>query len=80
MIGLEALRALGGAKRPADRNAPRDTDRAAAGAELPALRWSTSSSAGHGLVMVMGKGGVGKTTIAAALAVALARAGASTCT
>jgi arsenite-transporting ATPase len=31
----------------------------------------------HGLVMVMGKGGVGKTTVAAALAVALARRGRS---
>ncbi len=30
---------------------------------------------GHGLVMTMGKGGVGKTTVAAALAVALARRG-----
>ncbi|MEK8046446.1 arsenical pump-driving ATPase [Ideonella margarita] len=30
---------------------------------------------GHGLIMVMGKGGVGKTTIAAALAVALASRG-----
>lgn len=30
---------------------------------------------GHGLIMLMGKGGVGKTTIAAAVAVALARRG-----
>src|SRR5690606_6415247 len=30
---------------------------------------------GHGLVMVMGKGGVGKTTIAAAIATSLARRG-----
>lgn len=30
---------------------------------------------GHGLVMVMGKGGVGKTTLAAAIAVSLARRG-----
>ncbi|HEX6000409.1 MAG TPA: ArsA-related P-loop ATPase [Hyphomicrobiaceae bacterium] len=29
----------------------------------------------HGLVMVMGKGGVGKTTVAAAIAVALAKRG-----
>ena len=29
----------------------------------------------HGLVMVMGKGGVGKTTVAAAVAVALAKRG-----
>jgi arsenite-transporting ATPase len=33
------------------------------------------SAKGHGLVMTMGKGGVGKTTIAAALAVDLARRG-----
>jgi arsenite-transporting ATPase len=30
---------------------------------------------GHGLVMLMGKGGVGKTTLAAAVAVALADKG-----
>lgn len=33
------------------------------------------ASAGHGLVMVMGKGGVGKTTIAAALAIGLVQRG-----
>lgn len=33
------------------------------------------AATGHGLVMVMGKGGVGKTTIAAAVAVELARRG-----
>jgi arsenite-transporting ATPase len=32
-------------------------------------------AAGHGLVMTMGKGGVGKTTVAAAIAVALAQRG-----
>lgn len=31
------------------------------------------SASGHGVIMTMGKGGVGKTTVAAALAVALAR-------
>ena len=42
-------------------------------------RWwrssTTSRPAGHGLVLCMGKGGVGKTTVAAAVAVALARRG-----
>ena len=33
------------------------------------------SEAGHGLVMVMGKGGVGKTTIAAAIAIGLVKRG-----
>jgi arsenite-transporting ATPase len=33
------------------------------------------AATGHGLIMVMGKGGVGKTTIAAALAVALVQRG-----
>jgi arsenite-transporting ATPase len=33
------------------------------------------ASAGHGLIMVMGKGGVGKTTVAAALALGLIRRG-----
>jgi len=35
------------------------------------------AAGGHGLVMVMGKGGVGKTTVAAAVAVELARRGLS---
>ena len=33
------------------------------------------SASGHGVIMTMGKGGVGKTTVAAALAVSLARQG-----
>lgn len=33
------------------------------------------SATGHGVIMTMGKGGVGKTTVAAAIAVALARKG-----
>jgi len=33
------------------------------------------AAAGHGVIMTMGKGGVGKTTIAAAIAIALARRG-----
>ena len=45
--------------------------------DLPALAALIDDIAadGHGLVMLMGKGGVGKTTIAAAVAVALAHRG-----
>jgi len=74
MVGLAALRglldpALG---PPHDKDAP--------DAEAPAMPPLDAlvdelAAAGHGLVMVMGKGGVGKTTIAAAVAVALAGRG-----
>ncbi len=74
-VGLPALRALlvpGVAPvvlRAAAPDAERDPlpDLAALADELAA--------AGHGLVMVMGKGGVGKTTIAAALAIGLVQRG-----
>lgn len=73
LVGLPALRALfhpEAAQRPV---ASMETT------PLPAEPLSALTTAleraGHGLVMVMGKGGVGKTTIAAALAVALARRG-----
>ena len=74
-VGLPALRALLGAG-PAP--APVDA-RPAAGptTELPGLDVLADelAAAGHGLVMVMGKGGVGKTTVAAALALGLVRRG-----
>lgn len=73
-VGLPALRALlGGGEVPL--SAPP----AAAGASLQAEPLSSLADAlaakGHGLIMVMGKGGVGKTTIAAALAVGLVQRG-----
>jgi len=74
MVGLPALRALlGTAEAPA---APAAMARAEA-TDLPGLDRLVQdlAAAGHGLVMVMGKGGVGKTTIAAALAVGLVRRG-----
>lgn len=73
-VGLPALRALlgGGAEPPA-------TPAAAAGAAWQAEPLAALADAlaakGHGLIMVMGKGGVGKTTIAAALAVGLVQRG-----
>jgi arsenite-transporting ATPase len=72
-VGLPALRALlqgGEVTAPAPRAA-----RPALPAE-PLCRMADELAAiGHGLIMVMGKGGVGKTTIAAALAVGLVQRG-----
>ena len=72
MVGLPALRALldAGAEPPAPVAVP----------PMPAVDPLSRlidelAHQDQGLVMVMGKGGVGKTTVAAALAVALARRG-----
>ena len=72
-VGLPALRALlGGSPGPA-------TPAPATAPPLPAASLSALTdelaAAGHGLVMVMGKGGVGKTTVAAAIAVGLVQRG-----
>jgi arsenite/tail-anchored protein-transporting ATPase len=73
LVGLGALRQL------LSVDAPPSGPLGARGPELDAPGLGSLveeiASAGHGLVMVMGKGGVGKTTIAAAIAVALARRG-----
>ena len=73
-VGLPALRALLGGDV-----VPPATPAAAAGAALQAEPLAALADAlaakGHGLIMVMGKGGVGKTTIAAALAVGLVQRG-----
>ncbi len=74
-VGLPALRALlrPGAPPPAPATpAPTTADTALPG--LAALA-DELAAAGHGVVMVMGKGGVGKTTIAAALALGLVQRG-----
>jgi arsenite-transporting ATPase len=73
MVGLAALRALldpAGPVAPALASPP----------PVPALPPLATlvdelAAAGHGLIMVMGKGGVGKTTIAAAIAMELASRG-----
>ena len=75
-VGLPALRALlGNAPAPLEMPAPRL--HATAPAEPLASMVDELAAAGHGLIMVMGKGGVGKTTIAAALAVGLVQRGRS---
>ena len=74
-VGLPALRALwASGPDPAAPLAQGPTvDRVA----LPGLAALADelAAAGHGLIMVMGKGGVGKTTIAAALAIGLVQRG-----
>ena len=74
-VGLQSLRALlvDGAAAVALPAAVPDTD----GEPLPSLAALADDLAavGHGLIMVMGKGGVGKTTIAAALAIGLVQRG-----
>jgi arsenite-transporting ATPase len=75
MVGLDALRALlrPGAEPPRSPAEPA----AAEQSSVPAIGALVDELAtrGHGLVMVMGKGGVGKTTIAAAIAIGLVERG-----
>lgn len=73
LVGLAALRQLLLAEEPASGTDP---------APMPAFNAPALSTLiddiaadGHGLIMLMGKGGVGKTTLAAAVAVALASRG-----
>jgi arsenite-transporting ATPase len=72
-VGLPALRAL---LQGGDVAAPAAAWTAPALPAEPLSRMVDELAAvGHGLIMVMGKGGVGKTTIAAALAVGLVQRG-----
>ena len=73
LVGLDALRMLL-TEVPYQ---PRSESRAIVKVNKPSLSSLVDSIAadGYGLVMTMGKGGVGKTTIAAAVAVELARRG-----
>ncbi|HEY0847953.1 MAG TPA: arsenical pump-driving ATPase [Noviherbaspirillum sp.] len=73
MVGLEALRKLFSTElpTPASIAAPAPLP---AGTDLKTLVDGMAAE-GHGLIMLMGKGGVGKTTLAAAVAVELANRG-----
>ncbi len=73
LVGLAALRQLLVTAPPLAANAGTEPIRIAA----PSLSQLVDEIAadGHGLVMLMGKGGVGKTTVAAAVAVQLAQRG-----
>lgn len=75
MVGLDALRAL--LRPPLQAAAVPDSPALPEQIEPLAALVDALASQNRGLVMVMGKGGVGKTTVAAALAVGLARRGKS---
>jgi arsenite-transporting ATPase len=77
MVGLPALRALFSGPDISQAAVLFPRAKQAGVEDLPSLAQLADelAEAGHGLVMVMGKGGVGKTTVAAALAVGLVRRG-----
>ncbi len=74
LVGLDALRQFFGDEAPLTQ-AGGEAQSRALGAPTLAQLVDGLAAPGHGLVMVMGKGGVGKTTLSAALAVELARRG-----
>jgi len=73
LVGLDALRHLLGDSAPVEADGL-PSEAALAAPSLAALVDEIALD-GHGLLMLMGKGGVGKTTLAAAVAVELARRG-----
>jgi arsenite-transporting ATPase len=84
LVGIAALRQLGaaGARRQApDAVAAEGADLAGAAPPEAAQRATLDAlvaeiaARGHGVIMTMGKGGVGKTTVAARVAIALAQRG-----
>ena len=73
MVGIDALsQLLDGEGQPPAREAPTPAPLKAPG--LASLV-DEIAAGGHGLILLMGKGGVGKTTLAAAIALDLARRG-----
>lgn len=77
LVGLDALRQLLLPTAPAPEAAVAADGLPQAAIDAPSLSSLVNRIAadGHGLVMLMGKGGVGKTTLAAAVAVELAHRG-----
>ncbi len=77
LTGLDALRALAGPDGDHDADGASGTPEKISAADFEGIEDLVRelAEAGNGVVMTMGKGGVGKTTVAAAVAVALARLG-----
>ncbi|MCA1783340.1 MAG: arsenical pump-driving ATPase [Dermatophilaceae bacterium] len=75
MVGVDNLRRLLGSEARAIVGTAAPQPETLAAWQLGDLVDAIEADGEHGLVMCMGKGGVGKTTVAAAIAVALARRG-----
>ncbi|WP_304438219.1 arsenical pump-driving ATPase [Cellulomonas sp. Root137] len=75
LVGLDALVHLFAPGDPSDLHVPEAREHFTAGVGSLAALVDELATQEHGLIMTMGKGGVGKTTIAAAIAVALAERG-----
>ncbi len=77
LVGLEALRQLFGAGGAAPSSTLEVSSSAVAGVPLPPLATLIPEleAGGRGVIMTMGKGGVGKTNVAVSLAVELAHRG-----
>ncbi len=75
MVGLPAIRALLHGAPIVPESVEKTMDKVAIPAEPLSRLADELAGFGHGLIMVMGKGGVGKTSIAAALAVGLVKRG-----
>ena len=82
ILGIESLRRLGDSDRSTARETLRDAttrpeEQAVEQLQLPMLSELIDDlvAPGHGVILAMGKGGVGKTTVAAAIAVAIAQRG-----
>ena len=77
ILGLGGLRTLLDGGGESARSAPAASSAAWAPPEMESLETLVTAieRQGHGVIMTMGKGGVGKTTVAAAIAVMLAKRG-----
>ncbi len=75
IVGLDALRHMFAPLDPGQVSVSSEAVEVPEGITDLAELVDTLGQADHGLIMVMGKGGVGKTTVAAAIAVALAQRG-----
>ncbi len=75
VLGIDSLRRLGKVDPSAAYSATEDNAERVDGLPMLAELIDDLVAPGHGVILAMGKGGVGKTTVAAAIAVAIAERG-----